>query len=169
MNTFALRPALSLLIFLLFSQAVIAQSAAVYRCSVNDEPPTYTNNPKGLKGCDIVSGVAVMTVPAFKAPPTRPSGNNSTGHSGPSDFPKIESDLQKQRDELGRRPILERELRDREERCAVSRKENNGGTPLKLQGEETAAFNQRAASLKTQIERCDADLAAIRRELSALK
>lgn len=151
-------------------QSALAQSSAVYRCTSNDAPPTYTNNPQGLKGCEIVSGVAVTTVPAFKAPPARSgSSSGSTSNAGPSDFPKVDTDLQKQRDELGRRPILERELRDREERCAQTRKDYNNGAPIKLTAEETPAFSQRTASLKTQSERCEADLSAIRRELSALK
>ena len=148
-----------------------AQSSAVYRCAVNDAPPTYTNNPQNLKGCEIVSGVAVTTVPAFKAPPARTGAASaaSTGNPGPADFPKVDTDLQKQRDELGRRPILERELRDREERCALSRKDYSNGSPQKLNAEDAPSYAARLTGLKTQLERCDADLSAIRRELSALK
>jgi hypothetical protein len=112
--------------------------------------------------------VVWRSLPAFKAPP-RPSNTSTASNTGPADFPKIEADVQKQRDELGRRPILERELRDREERCNLIRKEYNNAAPVKLTAEETSQYQQRVANLKTQAERCDADLLAIRRELSALK
>lgn len=156
-------------IFML-TPCALAQGSGVYRCSADNLPPTYTNNPQGLKGCELVSGVAVTTLPAFKAPP-RTSGANAstTGNAGPADFPRVDADVQKQRDELGRRPILERELRDREERCYAIRKEYNNAAPNKLSGEETSNYQQRTTHLKTQTERCDADLLAIRRELSALK
>jgi hypothetical protein len=137
-----------------------------------DGVPTYTNSTAGLKGCQIVSGVSVTTIPGFKAPapstPVASSGTNVRSNVGPADFPKTDIDTQRQRDETGRRPILERELRDREERCAATRKDLNGG-PARSPGESDAAFGQRVAAMQTQIERCAADVAAIKRELAALR
>jgi hypothetical protein len=63
---------------------------------------------------------------------------------------------------------LERELRDREERCAATRKDLNGG-PARFAGENDTAFGQRVSAMQTQVERCAADVAAIKRELAALK
>jgi hypothetical protein len=148
-----------------------AQDNAVYRCVGEDGVPTYTNSTAGLKGCQIVSGVSVTTIPGFKAPaPSAPVAASAPVRSnvGPADFPKTDLDTQRQRDETGRRPILERELRDREERCAATRKDLNGG-PARSPGESDVAFGQRVAAMQTQIERCAADVAAIKRELAALK
>jgi hypothetical protein len=199
----------------LVSIAQAQNDNAVYRCVGDDGVPTYTNTTLGLKGCQVVSGVAVTTIPAFKPNPasvaplastpanggTGGTGNGNGGvggaaiagnggasfgagsagaapasaprtstvaHVGPADFPRVDSETQRQRDETGRRPILERELRDREERCAATRKDLNGG-PARSVGESELVFAQRVAGMQLQLERCGADLAAIKRELNALK
>ncbi len=174
----ALKRMLTLFTALLaFGSAQAQNDNAVHRCVGDDGVPTYTNSTAGLKGCQIVTGVSVTTIPAFKPPPasvspapTSASNNatNSRSNVGPADFPKVDSDTQRQRDETGRRPILERELRDREERCAATRKDLSGG-PARLAGETDVAFGQRVAAMQTQIERCAADVAAIKRELAALR
>ena len=163
----------------LFSPLALAQADnSVFRCVGDDGVPTYTNATLGLKGCQVVSGVTVTTIPAFKPPPASPSTpalpsatvNASPVRSavGPADFPRVDLETQRQRDETGRRPILERELRDREERCAATRKDLSGG-PARTAGEGDTAFAQRVAAMQTQIERCAADVAAIKRELAALR
>ncbi len=151
---------------------------AVYRCTGDDGVPTYTNNIVGLKNCQTVTGVSVTTIPAFKPPPapvasastasTANTPSTSRNNLGAADFPRVDNELQRQRDETGRRPILERELRDREERCAATRKDLNGG-PVRVPGESDSGFANRVAAMQTQVERCAADIAAIRRELAALK
>jgi hypothetical protein len=143
----------------------------VYVCISDIGVPTYTNNTAGIKGCKALSGLSVTTIPAFKPPPSAANHNNTSNtrnNSGPADFPKVDTESQRQRDETGRRPILERELRDREDRCAATRKDLNGG-PIRTAGENDASFEQRVNAMHTQVERCNADLAAIRRELNALK
>lgn len=152
---------------------------AVYRCTGDDGVPTYTNNIVGLKNCQTVTGVSVTTIPAFKPPPPAPAVSTSTtsttntastsrNNIGVADFPRVDNELQRQRDEIGRRPILERELRDREERCAATRKDLNGG-PVRVPGESDSGFANRVATMQIQVERCAADIAAIKRELAALK
>ncbi len=148
---------------------------AVYRCTGDDGVPTYTNNTVGLKNCLTVTGVSVTTIPAFKPPPVAaaaPLASNNTASArssvGAADFPRVDNELQRQRDETGRRPILERELRDREERCAATRKDLNGG-PVRVPGESDSGFANRVAAMQMQVERCAADVAAIKRELAALK
>jgi Domain of unknown function (DUF4124) len=161
--------------FCVLASAHAQTDNAVYRCVSDDGVPTYTNTTVGLKGCQIVSGVSVTTIPAFKPPPStvvtvNPTvpANTTRTNTGPADFPRVDSDTQRQRDETGRRPILERELRDREERCAATRRELNTG-PARLAGESDSTFGGRIVAMQTQIERCAADVAAIKRELAALK
>jgi hypothetical protein len=168
-----LRSVLALLAATALNVAFAQNESVIYRCTSEDGVPTYTNNTLGLKGCQAVNGVSVTTIPGFKAPPAAVTSNTSNTNStrsnvGPADFPKVDSDTQRQRDETGRRPILERELRDREERCAATRKDLNGG-PARQPGESDSAFSQRVAAMQTQVERCAADVAAIKRELAALK
>jgi hypothetical protein len=169
--SFTPRNAVALFVAAIVNMAYAQSDNVVYRCMSEDGVPTYTNSTIGLKGCQAVSGVSVTTIPAFKAPPASAapsSPNNTRGSTGPADFPKVDADAQRQRDETGRRPILERELRDREERCAATRKDLNGG-PARQVGESDSAFGQRVATMQTQVERCAADVAAIKRELAALK
>ncbi len=167
---FTLRQALALVLVTALTSAMAQTESVIYRCKGDDGVPTYTNNTMGLKGCQAVNGVAVTTIPGFKAPPAPVVSNTASPRSnvGPSDFPKVDGDTQRQRDETGRRPILERELRDREERCAATRKDLNGG-PARQPGESDTAFGQRVSAMQTQVERCAADVAAIKRELAALK
>jgi Domain of unknown function (DUF4124) len=160
---------------LLASALCFAQTDnAVYRCIGDDGVPTYTNNIVGLKNCQTVTGVSVTTIPAFKPPPTPAvvATNTATASSrsavAASDFPRVDNELQRQRDETGRRPILERELRDREERCAATKKDLNGGS-VRVPGESDSGFANRVAAMQTQVDRCAADIAAIKRELAALK
>ncbi len=158
---------------LLASALCFAQTDnVIYRCTGEDGVPTYTNNTAGLKNCQAVTGVSVTTVQAFKPPPAPAVSTSATPSArsavGPSDFPRVDNELQRQRDETGRRPILERELRDREERCAATKKDLNGG-PVRVPGESDSGFANRVAAMQTQVERCAADIAAIKRELAALK
>ena len=166
------------------AQAQTANGNTVYRCVGDDGIANYTNNIAGLKGCEAVSGVTVTTIPAFKAPAstTNTSNNNSNnnnpapsaspaaqrGNTGPADFPRVSNDTQKQRDELGRRPILEQELKDREQRCAAVRADSYGGI-ARGANEDIKAYSERMGTLKTQLDRCDADMSALKRELAALK
>jgi hypothetical protein len=155
----------------------------VYVCLADDGTPTYTNNKVGLSNCKPLSGVFVTTIPAFKMPASEKENNtnttNNTSHISnknntvntymrPVDFPRENTHSQRQRDEVGRRPILENELRDRESRCSVITRSLRAPLP-RLSGETDVAFGQRIAAMQAQVERCNADLAAIRRELTALK
>lgn len=170
---FTLRKALAIVALTAMNMVWAQSENVIYRCTSEDGVPTYTNNTLGLKGCQAVSGVSVTTIPGFKAPPAAVASNTNNANStrsnvGPADFPKVDVDTQRQRDETGRRPILERELRDREERCAATRKDLNGG-PARQPSESDSAFGQRVSAMQTQVERCAADVAAIKRELAALK
>jgi hypothetical protein len=154
----------------------------VYVCLADDGTPTYTNNKVGLSNCKPLSGVFVTTIPAFKMPASEKENNtnttNNTSHINnkntantymrPVDFPRENTHSQRQRDEVGRRPILENELRDRESRCSVITRSLRAPLP-RLPSETDVAFGQRIAAMQAQVERCNADLAAIRRELTALK
>ena len=177
-----------MVIFTLFSSVQANDENVVYVCLADDGTPTYTNNKVGLNNCKPLSGVFVTTIPAFKIPTSESKTNNinntnntkntnsvnnnrnSTANTymRPVDFPRENTSSQRQRDEVGRRPILENELRDRESRCAVTTRSLRAPLP-RLPSETDTAFGQRIAAMQAQVERCNADLAAIRRELTALK
>ena len=167
--------------FTLFSPVQANDENIVYVCLADDGTPTYTNNKVGLSNCKPLSGVFVTTIPAFKIPASESKTNNTNNTNSvnnnrnstantymrPVDFPRENTSSQRQRDEIGRRPILENELRDRESRCSVIARSLRAPLP-RLSGETDVAFGQRIAAMQAQVERCNADLAAIRRELTAL-
>lgn len=164
--------------FMAVTTAYAQEDNTVYVCLSDDGTPTYTNNKAGLSNCKPLSGVTVTTVSAFKLPPLESKpvySANSTTHTSarnntvtPTNFPREDFNSQRQRDQLGRRPILEAELRERESRCAATVRTLKAPMP-RLVGETDTAFEQRIAAMQVQVERCNADLAAIRRELTNLK
>ena len=81
----------------------------------------------------------------------------------------MEPDQQRQRDAEARR-ILEQELRRAEERLAQARADYADGKPPRLANERTDSprYTARVEELRTRVERAEADVAAIRREIGRL-
>lgn len=141
---------------------VLAGSAlaqgAIYRCG-NEFSNTITEVEAKKRDCKLVSGGNVTVVPAVKQPP-RPANS-------PANAPKVDANDQRSKD-ADARAILEAELRKAEARQAELLKEYNNGEPEKL-GPETRnnqKYLDRIAELKRNIERNEADIAGIKRELS---
>lgn len=130
--------------------AVRAQDK-IYRCG-NE----YTNTPPqdSIIKCTVVGQTSVTVVPAVKIP-------------APS--PVLRSDAQRSKD-ADARFILEGELRKAQARQAELVKEYNNGEPEKA-GSETRNFQKyadRVAEMKANIQRNDADIASIQRELTRM-
>jgi len=130
-------------------QSVFAQDK-VYRCG-NE----YTNNVTRERAaeCTLITTGNVTVVPAVKAPP----------------MSSVRSDNQRTKD-ADARFILDNELKKAEARRADLLKEFNNGEPEKL-GAETRNYQKyidRIAELKSNIQRSEADIASIRREISRL-
>ena len=86
--------------------------------------------------------------------------------SRPTD--RIDPAAQRARDSDARR-ILTEELRREEERLAVLQKDFNQGEPERRGGESNfAKFQERVAEMKASIQRKEADVAALKRELAKL-
>ncbi len=125
----------------------------IYRCG-NE----YTNTPpqdSSVK-CTVIGQSSVTVVPAVKAPA------QSTAQS-------TRSDAQRSKD-ADARFILEAELRKAQARQAELLKEYNNGEPEKA-GSETRNYQKyadRVAEMKANIQRNDADIASIQREIARL-
>ncbi|MFZ4285327.1 hypothetical protein [Variovorax sp. HJSM1_2] len=145
---------------------VLAQ-ASVYRCG-NE----YTNAVKDAKdaqarGCKLVEGgnVTVIQTP-------RTSGGSAASPApvrAPSAGQRVDNADQRARDSDARM-ILESELKKAETRRGDLLKEYNNGEPDKL-GPETRNYQKyldRVAELKASIDRADAEIASLQRELSRL-
>ncbi|OJU87348.1 MAG: hypothetical protein BGO13_06525 [Burkholderiales bacterium 66-5] len=132
----------------------------IYRCG-NE----YTNNVSDAKarGCKLVEGGNVTVLQASK-PAAAPAA------ASPANAPKVSDADQKARDS-DRRAILQDELRKAEGKLAELRKEYNDGAPQKsaLELRNTQAYQDRVTELKANLDRAQADVDGIRRELERTK
>lgn len=148
----------------------------IYRCG-NE----YTNNPEQarLKNCRPLEGgnltVVQGTRPAATgggdtrvAEPRTPRPPSANAESAPRPVP-VDSNTQRAR-ESDARAILEAELRRAEDALAQARQAFAGGQPEK-QGPEFRnhqMYLDRVAQLQAAVQRAEADVASIKRELSRL-
>lgn len=149
---------LSLALLLTWTATATLAQDRIYRCG-NE----YTNNPTEAQksSCRLISGGNVTVVPAQR-PGSAPQRPATAG-------PRVDAPEQRQRDTDARR-ILEEELQRAEARRAELLKEYNNGEPERL-GPETRNYQKyldRVAALKAEIDRVEADIAGIRRELGRL-
>ena len=152
---------------LTFLPNAAAQERPVYRCPGN----LYTDqiSPKEAmeRGCKTLSGAPVTVVqsPPRRAP-TAAGGVASAAPGRPEN--RIDPAEQRARDSDARR-ILEAELAKEEERLAALRKDYNNGEPERRGDERNyQTYLDRVASMKAGIARSEADVAALKRELSKL-
>lgn len=150
----------------LCAAAQASQGSQVYRCP--GPPVLYTDSlsPKEAqeKGCRTIEGSPVTVVSVPK--PARPAASGQGSADGAA--VKVDPILQKARDS-DRRGVLERELREAEGKLAELQKEYAGGTPERRGDERNyQKYLDRVADLKASISRQEADIGAIKRELSKL-
>jgi hypothetical protein len=142
-------------------------SKPVYRCP--GPPVLYTDALSAQeakdKGCRTIEGapITVVTVPARRPAAPPPAGSASR----PGDQ-KVDPAAQRARDNDARR-ILGDELVREEERLSAMRREFNGGEPERRGDERNyAKYQERVAEMRAAIQRKEADVAALRRELAKL-
>ncbi len=139
----------------------------IYRCG-NE----YTNRPAKGENCKVVEGGNVTiirgTAPAPAPAPVRSGGSSSSDRvvSAPAQ-PRIDTPEQRQRD-ADARTILENELKRAQARQADLLKTYNNGQPDKIGGEAQnyQKYLDRVAEMKASIDRNQADIDGIKRELA---
>ncbi|TSE21411.1 hypothetical protein Talka_00079 [Tepidimonas alkaliphilus] len=155
----------------------LAQGGKIWRCG-NE----YTNNPgadPAARGCrevlggnlTIVEGTRPAPPPGAAAAAGSSAGAGSGAANGAARTPaeRVTPDQQRQRD-LEARRILEQELRRAQERLEQARAEwaqAQAARPAGTRG-EAASGSARADELRARVERAEADVAALRRELARL-
>lgn len=154
----------------LSTPAAQAQTGTVYRCP--GPPVLYTDQITAQeakeKGCRTIEGAPVTVVQAAR--PRPPASAPGASASGParSGEGRVEPAEQRARDSDARR-ILTDELRREEAKLAEMQREFNNGEPERRGDERNyARYQERVAQMRAAIQRKEADLAAIRRELSKL-
>lgn len=146
---------------------VHAQSE-VFLC-VDEHGKKEYKNTGTTNGCKKIDLPSLTTVPA---PPKRAVTQTAAVKptaSASSDFPKIDSNTQRARDN-DRRQILLDEMRSEEKKLANLRKEFNNGEPERRGDERNyAKYQERVATLKDDIGRSERNIEALKRELGNLK
>ncbi len=142
---------------------VSAQEKPVYRCPGNLYTDSLSPKEASDKGCRTLEG-APITVIQSVAPRGEKAGAKAGGAASPGE--KVSSDEQKARDSDAKR-ILEAELKKAEEALSTLQKEYNNGQPERKGDERNnQKYLDRVAEMKAALTRKEADVAALRRELS---
>lgn len=150
--------------------AVVALGAhaegTVYRCP--GPPVLYTDalsaKEASDKGCRTIEGtpITVMQTAKPRAAAAAPSAEGRGAEA------RVDAQQQRTRDDERRR-VLQNELRAAEERLANAQKEfNNGQAERRGDERNYQKYLDRMAELKDNIGRYEADVQALRREISKL-
>ncbi|WP_246316063.1 hypothetical protein [Tepidicella baoligensis] len=172
----SLAPVWTLLALGVVSMSAVAQGQ-IWRCG-NE----YTNNPgpqPEARGCRVLEGGNLTIVESGRAPlgassaassPGATPAARSTAPTGARDGSERVSRTEQQARDRDARFILETEWRRAQERLAQLQTEYNQGQPERLpseQGDERR-YRERSEELKRRLERAQADVIAIERELERL-
>jgi hypothetical protein len=148
----------------------------VYRCP--GPPVLYTDALSAQeardRNCRTIEGAPITIV---QAPPRRPAASSAPAPAGagpaapaarPPGDTRIDPAAQRARDSDARR-ILQEELTREEERLAALRTEFNNGEPERRGDERNfARYQERVAEMRAAIQRKEADIAALKREIAKL-
>ncbi|MEY8878851.1 MAG: hypothetical protein AB9M60_20250 [Leptothrix sp. (in: b-proteobacteria)] len=150
------------LALLLACSAAAAQDRAVYRCPGNLYTDQISPKEAADRGCKTLDGAPVTVIQTRRPDAPRAAAPVASGPR-PSGETRIDPAEQRARDSDARR-ILEAELRKEEERLQQLQKD--GSAPTDERGQPRSA--ERVGELKAAIARKEADVIAIKRELSKL-
>ncbi|MBA4175516.1 MAG: hypothetical protein C0505_02990 [Leptothrix sp. (in: Bacteria)] len=147
--------------------AAWAQDKTVYRCP--GPPVLYTDAMTAQeakdKGCRPIEGVPVTVVPAPPRPRVAAPAPGASARPGEG---RVDPAEQRARDSDARR-ILADEMKREEDRLAEMKREFNNGEPERRGDERNyAKYLERVAEMRAAIQRKEADLAALKRELAKL-
>jgi hypothetical protein len=147
--------------------AVFAQSD-IFVCTDEHGQKTF-QNVGTAKNCKRVDVGPVLTLPATRQPAASAQSAEPRAAVSPANFPRVDRDTQRTRDS-DRKRILEDELKSEEEKLARLRFEFNNGEPERRGDERNfALYQERAARLRDDVARVEANVNALRRELSLLR
>lgn len=167
MTNFVFQGAIAVLALLWCASA----QAQIYRCLDANGRPLYTDTKVGK--CQLID-TGYRSPPAASAPIPAPrssggSGSPSPAASTPSNFPRVDTGVQRERDGE-RREILGDELRIEERKLAELRKQFNNGEPERQGNERNyAKYQERVASMRDEIGRTERNIEALRREIGNIR
>jgi hypothetical protein len=143
-----------------------AQQGVVYKCPGTPVLSTDQLSPAEARdrGCTTIEGAPITIIQGRPRAATAPAPASA---ARPGDS-KVDPAAQRSRDSDARR-ILTDELAREEERLAALQKDYNNGEPERRGDERNyQRYMDRVAEMKAAILRKEADIAALKRELSKL-
>jgi hypothetical protein len=156
-------------VFLILAcSGVLAQAGnTVYRCP--GPPVLYTSEitDKEAKdrGCRTIENAPITVVAPPKPRPVS-GGSDSSARAGNGN--RVDAGEQRARDSDARK-ILDGELKKEEDALAAMQKDFNNGEPERQGGERNyAKYQERVEGMREAINRKQADIAAIKREIAKL-
>ena len=143
---------------------VAAQSAPVYRCG-----NAYTNQPDASLNCKPLSGGHVTVIEGTRVQGATANGAAMGASTGASAALKVDPTEQRQRDAQAH-VVLQTELQKVQQQQAELLREWNHGEPERRADEfkQPQKYQARVAQLRAALQRLDADVAGLQRELSRL-
>lgn len=151
---------------LLLGSAVPPAAAEIWECVDDSGNKRFTNIKAESKGCRLLSVTAPNTVPAHKS---APKGAPARPDSAPKDFPKVDSDTQRQRDN-DRRRILEQEFANEQRLLDQARKELSEQESVRLGSERNyQRVLERLEPYKKKVKLHEDNIANLKRELGNMK
>jgi len=153
-----------LIVLLLLMALAPALRAEIYECLDASGNKRFTNIKAEAKGCKLLNVGPPNTVPA-------PPGAKAPGKpmATPSSFPKVDSDMQRQRD-LDRRRILENELSSEEKLLAQARRELTEQEAVRLGSERNyQRVLDRLEPYKKRVKLHEDNVASLKREMSGAR
>ncbi len=145
--------------FLLTLLAADVMAQGVYVC-------VQPNGVREYRNTGDTSGCRRLATDALSAIPAPPSVTQAKADPA---FPRIDSQVQKRRDQ-DRMQILLDEVRAEETKLAELRKEYQNGEPERQGNERNyAKYQERVAMMKDEIARTEKNIEALKREIGHLK
>ncbi len=158
---FRQRAAMRTFSFTLISLLLLADASAqgIYVC-------VQPNGIREYRNTGDTSGCRRLTVEALSAIPAPPGVTQAKADPA---FPRIDSQVQKRRDQ-DRMQILLDEIKAEETKLADLRKEYQNGEPERQGNERNfAKYQERVALMKDEITRTEKNIEALKREIGNLK
>lgn len=160
----------AMLLAALGSASGFGEAAVVYRCP--GPPVLYTDSITAqeakARNCRTIEGAAITVIQGPRPRPAAASPSLAGSDPRPADS-RVDPGEQRARDNDARR-ILEAELQQEENRLAQLQRDYNNGEPERQGNERNyQRYLDRVAEMKAGITRKEADIAAIKRELSKLQ
>jgi hypothetical protein len=152
------------LVGLLSTLCVEAMAQPVYRCG-----NAYTNQPDPALNCKPLSGHAHVTVIEGTRVQSVGVNANVSSASAVASGVRIDSAEQRQRDSQAQ-VVLQAELQKAQQQKAELQREWNNGEPERRADEfrQPQKYQDRVTQLRASLQRVDADVAGLQRELSRL-